>query len=52
MWKERRSAGTTFSRNLKNFSYDVHVVSLRNYFAFAPLRPSVTCGTVEPLEHC
>ncbi|KAM5585891.1 hypothetical protein ABKV19_005012 [Rosa sericea] len=48
MWKERRWAGTTFSRNLKNFSYDVHVVSPRNYFAFTSLLPSVACGTAEP----
>jgi NADH dehydrogenase FAD-containing subunit len=27
--------------------YDVQVVSPRNYFAFTPLLPSVTCGTVE-----
>ncbi|KAM5588415.1 external alternative NAD(P)H-ubiquinone oxidoreductase B2, mitochondrial-like [Rosa sericea] len=41
-------AGTSFLRSLKNSSYDVHVVSPRNYFAFTPLLPSVTCGTVEP----
>ncbi|KAB1209965.1 External alternative NAD(P)H-ubiquinone oxidoreductase B1, mitochondrial [Morella rubra] len=40
-------AGTSFLKNLKNPSYDVHVVSPRNYFAFTPLLPSVTCGTVE-----
>ncbi|KAH7545910.1 hypothetical protein FEM48_Zijuj01G0144200 [Ziziphus jujuba var. spinosa] len=40
-------AGTTFLRNLKNPSYEVQVVSPRNYFAFTPLLPSVTCGTVE-----
>jgi NADH:ubiquinone reductase (non-electrogenic) len=26
----------------------VKVISPRNYFAFTPLLPSVTCGTVEP----
>lgn len=41
-------AGTSFLRNLKSSSYDVHVLSPRNYFAFTPLLPSVTCGTVEP----
>ena len=41
-------AGTSFLRNLNNSSYDVHVVSPRNYFTFTPLLPSVTCGTVEP----
>ncbi|XP_057956002.1 external alternative NAD(P)H-ubiquinone oxidoreductase B3, mitochondrial-like isoform X2 [Malania oleifera] len=40
-------AGTSFLKNLKNSSYDVQVVSPRNYFAFTPLLPSVTCGTVE-----
>ncbi|XP_048318702.2 external alternative NAD(P)H-ubiquinone oxidoreductase B2, mitochondrial [Ziziphus jujuba] len=40
-------AGTTFLRNLKSPSYEVQVVSPRNYFAFTPLLPSVTCGTVE-----
>ncbi|KAM3689528.1 hypothetical protein ACB098_09G054500 [Castanea mollissima] len=40
-------AGTSFLKELKNPSYDVHVVSPRNYFAFTPLLPSVTCGTVE-----
>lgn len=40
-------AGTSFLRNLKNPSYEVQVVSPRNYFAFTPLLPSVTCGTVE-----
>ena len=40
-------AGTTFVKNLRNPSYDVHVISPRNYFAFTPLLPSVTCGTVE-----
>ncbi|XP_024023873.1 external alternative NAD(P)H-ubiquinone oxidoreductase B2, mitochondrial [Morus notabilis] len=41
-------AGTSFLRNLKSPSYEVQVVSPRNYFAFTPLLPSVTCGTVEP----
>ncbi|KAK9267642.1 hypothetical protein L1049_010073 [Liquidambar formosana] len=41
-------AGTSFLKGLKNSSYDVQVVSPRNYFAFTPLLPSVTCGTVEP----
>lgn len=40
-------AGTSFLRNLNNPSYEVQVVSPRNYFAFTPLLPSVTCGTVE-----
>ncbi|XP_059661994.1 external alternative NAD(P)H-ubiquinone oxidoreductase B3, mitochondrial-like [Cornus florida] len=40
-------AGTSFLKSLKNPSYDVQVVSPRNYFAFTPLLPSVTNGTVE-----
>ncbi|KAL8103839.1 external alternative NAD(P)H-ubiquinone oxidoreductase B2, mitochondrial-like isoform X1 [Apium graveolens] len=40
-------AATSFLKNLKNSSYDVQVISPRNYFAFTPLLPSVTCGTVE-----
>ncbi|XP_065876092.1 external alternative NAD(P)H-ubiquinone oxidoreductase B3, mitochondrial-like [Euphorbia lathyris] len=40
-------AGVSFLKNLKSSSYDVHVVSPRNYFAFTPLLPSVTNGTVE-----
>ncbi|GAB4859536.1 External alternative NAD(P)H-ubiquinone oxidoreductase B2, mitochondrial [Ancistrocladus abbreviatus] len=40
-------AGTGFLKNLNNPSYDVHVISPCNYFAFTPLLPSVTCGTVE-----
>uniref|UniRef100_A0A0E0LR40 NADH:ubiquinone reductase (non-electrogenic) n=1 Tax=Oryza punctata TaxID=4537 RepID=A0A0E0LR40_ORYPU len=40
--------GTTFLRNLDSRLYDVQVISPRNYFAFTPLLPSVTCGTVEP----
>ncbi|XP_058090065.1 external alternative NAD(P)H-ubiquinone oxidoreductase B2, mitochondrial-like [Magnolia sinica] len=40
-------AGTSFLKNLNGSLYDVQVVSPRNYFAFTPLLPSVTCGTVE-----
>ncbi|OVA20214.1 Pyridine nucleotide-disulfide oxidoreductase [Macleaya cordata] len=40
-------AGISFLKNLDISSYDVQVVSPRNYFAFTPLLPSVTCGTVE-----
>ncbi|KAI4334024.1 hypothetical protein L6164_018764 [Bauhinia variegata] len=40
-------AATSFLKNLKSSSYDIQVVSPRNYFAFTPLLPSVTCGTVE-----
>uniref|UniRef100_A0A7N0UN51 NADH:ubiquinone reductase (non-electrogenic) n=1 Tax=Kalanchoe fedtschenkoi TaxID=63787 RepID=A0A7N0UN51_KALFE len=40
-------AGTSFLKTLKNDSYQVEIVSPRNYFAFTPLLPSVTCGTVE-----
>lgn len=40
-------AGTSFLKNLKNPSYDVQVISPRNYFAFTPLLPSVTVGTVD-----
>ncbi|KAJ9171016.1 hypothetical protein P3X46_019070 [Hevea brasiliensis] len=40
-------AGTSFLKNLKSSSYDVHIVSPRNYFAFTPLLPNVTNGTVE-----
>ncbi|KAH1145926.1 hypothetical protein GYH30_041564 [Glycine max] len=40
-------AATSFMKNLKNPKYEVQVVSPRNYFAFTPLLPSVTCGTVE-----
>jgi NADH:ubiquinone reductase (non-electrogenic) len=40
--------GTTFLRNLDSSLYDVQVISPRNYFAFTPLLPSVTSGTVEP----
>ncbi|CAH9130901.1 unnamed protein product [Cuscuta epithymum] len=40
-------AATNFLKNLNDPSYEVQVVSPRNYFAFTPLLPSVTCGTVE-----
>ena len=40
-------AGTSFLKDLDATLYDVQVVSPRNYFAFTPLLPSVTCGTVE-----
>ncbi|XVE66248.1 hypothetical protein DITRI_Ditri08aG0065200 [Diplodiscus trichospermus] len=40
-------AATSFLKNLKSDSYEVQVVSPRNYFAFTPLLPSVTNGTVE-----
>ncbi|CAM8937379.1 unnamed protein product [Rhodiola kirilowii] len=40
-------AGTSFMKDLDVSQYDVQVVSPRNYFAFTPLLPSVTCGTVE-----
>ncbi|XP_073124986.1 external alternative NAD(P)H-ubiquinone oxidoreductase B4, mitochondrial-like isoform X2 [Henckelia pumila] len=40
-------AGTSFLKNLKDPNYDVQIVSPRNYFAFTPLLPSVTNGTVE-----
>ncbi|KAL2547836.1 External alternative NAD(P)H-ubiquinone oxidoreductase B4 [Forsythia ovata] len=40
-------AGTSFLKNLKDPSYEVLIVSPRNYFAFTPLLPSVTNGTVE-----
>lgn len=39
--------GIGFLKDLDISSYDVQVVSPRNYFAFTPLLPSVTCGTVE-----
>ncbi|KAJ8429044.1 hypothetical protein Cgig2_034073 [Carnegiea gigantea] len=45
-------AATSFLKNLKNPSYEVEVVSPRNYFAFTPLLPSVTCGTVEARSIC
>ncbi|KAI3502174.1 hypothetical protein L1887_30206 [Cichorium endivia] len=40
-------AGTSFLKNLKDPSLDVQIVSPSNYFAFTPLLPSVTVGTVE-----
>ena len=40
-------AGTSFLKDLDASLCDVQVVSPRNYFAFTPLLPSVTCGTVE-----
>ncbi|CAK7349937.1 unnamed protein product [Dovyalis caffra] len=40
-------AGTSFLKNLKSSSYDVQIVSPNNFFAFTPLLPSVTNGTVE-----
>ncbi|XP_051135852.1 external alternative NAD(P)H-ubiquinone oxidoreductase B1, mitochondrial-like [Andrographis paniculata] len=40
-------AATSFLKDLDISTYDVQVVSPRNYFAFTPLLPSVTCGTVE-----
>lgn len=40
-------AGISFLKDLDITSYDVQVVSPQNYFAFTPLLPSVTCGTVE-----
>ncbi|PON80557.1 Parvalbumin [Parasponia andersonii] len=40
-------AGTSFLKDLDASLYEVQVVSPRNYFAFTPLLPSVTCGTVE-----
>ncbi|KAJ7946900.1 external alternative NAD(P)H-ubiquinone oxidoreductase B2, mitochondrial-like [Quillaja saponaria] len=40
-------AGTSFLKNLNNPTYEVQVVSPRNFFAFTPLLPSVTSGTVE-----
>ncbi|KAL5986816.1 External alternative NAD(P)H-ubiquinone oxidoreductase B1, mitochondrial, partial [Asimina triloba] len=40
-------AGTSFLKNLDSSLYNVQVVSPRNYFAFTPLLPSVTIGTVE-----
>ncbi|KAL8152315.1 hypothetical protein V2J09_010075 [Rumex salicifolius] len=41
-------AATSFLKNLKSPDYDVQIISPRNFFAFTPLLPSVTCGTVEP----
>nr|XP_009597095.1 external alternative NAD(P)H-ubiquinone oxidoreductase B1, mitochondrial-like [Nicotiana tomentosiformis] len=39
-------AGTSFLKDVDISSYDVQVVLPRNYIAFTPLLPSVTCGTV------
>ncbi|XP_022724033.1 external alternative NAD(P)H-ubiquinone oxidoreductase B2, mitochondrial-like [Durio zibethinus] len=41
-------AGMSFLKNLNNPTYEVEVVSPRNFFVFTPLLPSVTCGKVEP----
>ena len=41
-------AGTSFLKQLNDPLYEVQVISPRNYFAFTPLLPSVTVGTVEP----
>ncbi|MCL7035899.1 hypothetical protein MKW94_029805 [Papaver nudicaule] len=38
---------TSCLKNLDLAKYDVQVVSPRNFFAFTPLLPNVTCGTVE-----
>nr|GMC72851.1 external alternative NAD(P)H-ubiquinone oxidoreductase B2, mitochondrial-like [Ipomoea batatas]GME02633.1 external alternative NAD(P)H-ubiquinone oxidoreductase B2, mitochondrial-like [Ipomoea batatas] len=40
-------AGMSFLKTLKDPSYDVQIVSPRNFFVFTPLLPSVTVGTVE-----
>ncbi|KAK7263613.1 hypothetical protein RJT34_31206 [Clitoria ternatea] len=40
-------AGMSFLKSMKSSDYEIHVISPRNYFAFTPLLPSVTCGTVE-----
>lgn len=40
-------AAASFLKGLDGSLYDVQVVSPRNYFAFTPLLPSVTCGSVE-----
>ncbi|KAF6172795.1 hypothetical protein GIB67_034647 [Kingdonia uniflora] len=37
----------SFPKNIDNFSFDVQVVSPRNYFSFTPLLPSVTCECVK-----
>jgi NADH:ubiquinone reductase (non-electrogenic) len=39
--------GAPFLKNPDCSRYEVKVISPRNYFAFTPLLPSVTCGTVE-----
>lgn len=40
-------AAISFLKSLKSSSYEVQVISPRNYFAFTPLLPSLTNGTVE-----
>ncbi|KAK8612599.1 hypothetical protein V6N13_092710 [Hibiscus sabdariffa] len=40
-------AGMSFLKSLNNPTYEVEVVSPRNFFVFTPLLPSVTCGKVE-----
>ncbi|KAL9244555.1 hypothetical protein vseg_018324 [Gypsophila vaccaria] len=40
-------AGISFIKDLDASKYDIKVVSPRNYFAFTPLLPSVTVGSVE-----
>lgn len=40
-------AAISFLKSLKDPSYEVQVISPRNYFAFTPLLPSLTNGTVE-----
>lgn len=37
----------TLLRNIDFDSYEVTVISPRNYFLFTPLLPSVTVGTLE-----
>ncbi|KAF6153066.1 hypothetical protein GIB67_034788 [Kingdonia uniflora] len=37
----------SFLKNIDIFSFDVQVVSPRNYFVFTPLLPSVTCECVK-----
>lgn len=39
--------GTSFLKDLDGNLYDIQIISPRNYFAFTPLLPSVTCGTVD-----
>ncbi|KAM7270420.1 hypothetical protein ACFE04_029634 [Oxalis oulophora] len=41
-------AAVSFLKNLKSLSYDVNVVSPRNYIPFSPLLPSVLFGAVDP----
>ncbi|GKV11362.1 hypothetical protein SLEP1_g22626 [Rubroshorea leprosula] len=40
-------AATSFLKTLKSDNFEVQVVSPRSYFAFTPLLPSVSSGTVE-----